>query len=95
MHWGREYLPQVNSLQRKAAQHLTSLGVQLVIGCHPHVEQPYSYQGNRFVSYSLGNLVFLHSLTPGNLLVSRNSYCLCQLSDFKLNNKIHHVTYGS
>ena len=72
MHWGRQYRPQMNSLQRQVAQHLTSLGVQLVIGCHPHVEQPYSYQDNQFVAYSLGNLVFLHAMTPEKLLVSRN-----------------------
>ncbi|XP_078352926.1 capsule biosynthesis protein CapA-like [Oculina patagonica] len=63
-HWGRQYTPRMNNLQKQVAHHLTSLGVQLIIGCHPHVEQPYSYHGNRFVAYSLGNLVFLHSMTP-------------------------------
>ena len=73
VHWGQEYFPRMNNLQRRVAQHLTSLGVQLIIGCHPHVEQPYSYHGNRFVAYSLGNLVFLHELTPANCKVRRNS----------------------
>lgn len=74
MHWGQQYRPRMNSLQRQVAQHLTSLGVQLVIGCHPHVDQADSYQDNRFVAYSLGNLVFLHSMTPEKFIVSRNSH---------------------
>lgn len=28
------------------------------------MEQPYSYHDNRFVAYSLGNLLFLHLMTP-------------------------------
>lgn len=72
-HWGRQYRPQMNNLQKQVASHLTSLGVQLIIGCHPHVEQPYSYHGNRFVAYSLGNLVFLHSMTPEKYAVSGRS----------------------
>ena len=73
MHCGGQYCPRMNSLQRQVAQHLTSLGVQLIIGCHPHVEQSYSYQDNQFVAYSLGNLVFLHSMTPEKFIVSRSS----------------------
>ena len=70
LHWGQEFRPQMNNLQRQVAQHLTSLGVQLVIGCHPHVQEPYSYHGNRFVAYSLGNLLFLNSKTPEKFKVS-------------------------
>ncbi|XP_058954450.2 capsule biosynthesis protein CapA-like [Pocillopora verrucosa] len=64
MHWGREYRPRMNNLQREVAQHLTSLGVQLVIGAHPHIQQPYSYFDSRFVDYSVGNLLFVHDYTP-------------------------------
>ena len=70
MHWGREYRPRMNNLQREVAQHLTSLGVQLVIGAHPHIQQPYSYFDSRFVDYSVGNLLFVHDYTPDKENVS-------------------------
>ncbi|CAH3117150.1 unnamed protein product, partial [Porites lobata] len=64
MHWGREYRPRMNGLQRRIATYLTSLGVHVIIGSHPHVMQPYSYRDKRFVAYSLGNLLFSHEWTP-------------------------------
>ena len=73
MHWGREYRPRMNNLQREVAQHLTSLGVQLVIGAHPHIQQPYSYFDSRFVDYSVGNLLFVHDYTPDKENVSITS----------------------
>ena len=80
MHWGREYYPRMNDVQRQAAQHLTSLGVHLVIGTHPHVIQPYSYHGNRFVAYSLGNLLFVHAMTPEKFRVSKHSVIAAMLA---------------
>ena len=73
MHWGTEYCPQMNHLQEQIARQLTSLGVHLVIGCHPHVMQPYSYHDNQFVAYSLGNLLFAHEMTPGKFIVSKHA----------------------
>ena len=73
MHWGREYRPRMNGLQRRIATYLTSLGVHVIIGSHPHVMQPYSYRDKRFVAYSLGNLLFSHEWTPEKFRVG---YCL-------------------
>ena len=73
MHWGREYRPRMNGLQRRIATYLTSLGVDVIIGSHPHVMQPYSYRDKRFVAYSLGNLLFSHEWTPEKFRVG---YCL-------------------
>lgn len=76
MHWGAEYCPQMNHLQEQTARQLTSLGVHLVIGCHPHVMQPYSYRDNQFVAYSLGNLLFAHEMTPEKFIVSKHTFQL-------------------
>lgn len=85
MHWGREYRPRMNNLQREVAQHLTSLGVQLVIGAHPHIQQPYSYFDSRFVDYSVGNLLFVHDYTPDKENVSITSKSAYQIIvEFKL-----------
>lgn len=63
MHWGNEYeqLPSVR--QQKLAQRLEEMGVELVIGSHPHVVQPMelsydSHNGTGMaIVYSLGNFI--------------------------------------
>ena len=35
-----------------------SLGVQVIIGAHPHVLQPHCIHDNKLVAYSLGNFLF-------------------------------------
>jgi len=58
MHWGEEYqLGKTNNYQREAAKYLNSLGVDVIIGTHPHVVQPVEYVGDTLVIYSLGNMV--------------------------------------
>ena len=57
MHWGDEYSHTPNELQKQQAKYLSSLGVDLIIGSHPHVIQPVSYVDNTLVIYSLGNFI--------------------------------------
>ncbi len=57
MHWGEEYTHVPTSSEKEKAQYLASLGVNLIIGCHPHVMQPMTYIGDTLVVYSLGNFV--------------------------------------
>ncbi len=58
MHWGTEYqLGTYNSYQTDAAEYLSSLGVDVIIGTHPHVVQPVEYIGDTLVIYSLGNMI--------------------------------------
>lgn len=57
MHWGEEYTHVPNSSQKEIAQYLTSLGVNIVIGHHPHVIQPVEFIGDTMVIYSLGNFI--------------------------------------
>ena len=40
MHWGTEYQIKENDWQRKIAQKLCDLGVDVIVGGHPHVVQP-------------------------------------------------------
>ena len=62
MHWGVEYEKEANSYQRDAAKYLESLGVNLIIGTHPHVIQPVDYINNTLVIYSLGNFLSAHEV---------------------------------
>ncbi len=57
MHWGVEYVNNPNKSQRQIASYLSSLGVDIVIGHHPHVIQPIEFIGNTLVFYSLGNFL--------------------------------------
>lgn len=62
MHWGTEYQDLPNKQQQQLAQQLADLGVDLVIGNHPHVLQPPQWvegqDGHKtFVWFSLGNYI--------------------------------------
>ena len=57
MHSGVEYAVDESDYQRDMAKYLASLGVDLVIGTHPHVIQPAEYIGDTLVYYSMGNLL--------------------------------------
>jgi Putative enzyme of poly-gamma-glutamate biosynthesis (capsule formation) len=57
MHWGEEYSHVPNSSQKEIAQYLSELGVNLIIGSHPHVIQPIDYVNDTLVIYSLGNFI--------------------------------------
>ena len=59
MHWGVEYSLNVSEEQTRIANYLSNLGVDLIIGAHPHVVEPVEYinNGKTFVIYSLGNFI--------------------------------------
>lgn len=57
MHWGDEYTMQPNSEQEELARYLAGLGVDIVIGNHPHVVQPIEWIGRTLIIYSLGNMI--------------------------------------
>ena len=65
MHWGTENLMEADEYQTEYAQYLADLGVDVVLGSHPHVIGPMTWlegeEGNRtLVAYSLGNFVVNH-----------------------------------
>ena len=57
MHWGEEYSFSITDRQREIANYLSNLGVNIIIGEHPHVVEPIDYIGNTLVIYSLGNFL--------------------------------------
>lgn len=68
-HWGTEDQPMPNEYQKQWAAFLLQQGVDVVIGGHPHVLQPYGVlsddQGNDMVIfYSLGNFVSTQQELP-------------------------------
>lgn len=63
MHWGEEYQLTANNWQKNIAQRLSNMGVDIIIGGHPHVVQPVELihaEGSDHTTvciYSLGNAV--------------------------------------
>lgn len=64
IHWGDEYKLLPNTAQRHLADFLEAIGVDMIIGAHPHVIQPMELRPNRYrpernvlLVYSLGNFV--------------------------------------
>ena len=61
-HWGTEYVYEPIRTQRELVDFYYELGVDLVIGTHPHVIQPVEWitsdsSHNMLVYYSLGNFL--------------------------------------
>lgn len=61
LHWGEEYDTEPNSYQKNIAKKLNELGVDLLLGEHPHVIQPYEVikgaERDTLVTYSQGNFL--------------------------------------
>ena len=57
MHWGVEYTHTPTAYEKDMAAYLSSLGVNLIIGTHPHVIQPVTWIDDTLVIYSLGNFI--------------------------------------
>jgi len=63
MHWGNEYKIVNNDYQKQMAQELSNMGVEVIVGGHPHVLEPIEYltsadgTNNTICIYSLGNAV--------------------------------------
>ena len=61
MHWGTEYKTEPTETQKKQAEYLSSLGVDIIIGTHPHIIEPITYINDTLVIYSLGNFISAQS----------------------------------
>ena len=57
MHFGVEYTHVPTKYQIDMAEFLSSLGVDIIIGTHPHVVMPITYINDTLVIYSLGNFL--------------------------------------
>ena len=63
MHWGEEYQLSANTWQKSIAQKLCNMGVNVIVGSHPHVVQPIELlhsedsQNTTVCIYSRGNAI--------------------------------------
>ncbi len=75
IHWGDEYTARVNDRQREIAQKLCDLGVDVIVGSHPHVVQTMELlqstkqaEHSTLVLYSMGN--FLSNQRADNIALT-------------------------
>ncbi|WP_290060025.1 CapA family protein [Amycolatopsis solani] len=67
LHWGVEYQHEPTAEQRSQAKKiLASDDVDLIIGHHAHVVQPFEKLGDKWVAYGLGNSIARHSEPRGD-----------------------------
>jgi poly-gamma-glutamate synthesis protein (capsule biosynthesis protein) len=57
-HWGVEYALRPTPDQVALAHQMIDAGADMIVGSHPHVVQPVETYHDRWIAYSLGNLVF-------------------------------------
>jgi len=58
LHWGLEEFLMPRFEDVTLAHKLIDIGVDLIIGHHPHVIQPLEMYKNKYIFYSLGNFIF-------------------------------------
>ncbi|MCS6923311.1 MAG: CapA family protein, partial [Fimbriimonadales bacterium] len=75
-HWGNEGRTQPNAKQKRIARALAQVGVDLIVGHHPHVVQGYERVGKAHVFYSVGN--FIH--TPRSRLSRQGALIQAELT---------------
>jgi poly-gamma-glutamate synthesis protein (capsule biosynthesis protein) len=93
MHWGEEYRHTVNKEQERLARFLAAQEVDLILGHHPHVLEPYEYLerpggGRTLCFYSLGNFL------SGQQTASTQLGALAYVRIKKLNNTAEIDTEG-
>lgn len=55
---GMEYDPYASPVQKEPYRRAIELGVDLVIGSHPHIPQEYEIYKGKPIFYSVGNAIF-------------------------------------
>ena len=95
VHWGYQYKDLPNDEQKDFFEYFKSLGVNIVIGAHPHVLQPMEWQkatnekSESLVVYSLGNFVSHQRTFPRDggavfkLILQKNEDEKVQIKDAK------------
>jgi poly-gamma-glutamate capsule biosynthesis protein CapA/YwtB (metallophosphatase superfamily) len=66
LHWGTEYVQEPTAEQKKLAQKLLNdPNIDLIIGHHAHVVQPFEKINGKWVAYGMGNEIARHSEPKG------------------------------
>ncbi len=92
-HWGYEDTNETNDYQKKVADKLCELGVDVIIGTHPHVIQTVEWHTNEvndnrtLICYSLGNFISAQS-RANNMLAGLFQFDINKIYDEEGNYEI-------
>ena len=76
MHWGTEFTYDINNQQKELSKYLSDLGVDIIIGNHPHCSQTMEWINNNrtLCMYSLGNFVSADHIVDRTHQEFKNAY---------------------
>ncbi len=76
MHWGTEFTYQISKQQKEVSQFISDLGVDIIIGNHPHCSQTMEWINNNktLCMYSLGNFVSADHVVDRTNQEFKNAY---------------------
>lgn len=94
MHWNYEFELYPQPAHRKLAMELIDMGVNAVVGHHPHVVAPVERYKGRTIAYSLGNWAFSYGrFFGGKLRFPEESFHQIALELSDSGDAVHHVYY--
>lgn len=64
VHWGGQNTHEITPRQKSYGHHLIDMGVDLIIGGHPHAVQEIEIYKEKRIYYSLGDFLFVDRKTP-------------------------------
>lgn len=81
MHWGKEFTYDISKQQKEVSQFISDLGVDIIIGNHPHCSQTIEWINNHqtLCMYSLGNFVSADHLVDRTRQEFKNAYNVSML----------------
>ncbi len=65
-HWGTEGTGEIEAYQQELGRKCIDWGVDLVLGCHPHVLQGIEEYQGKYIVYSMGNFCFGANRNPSD-----------------------------
>ncbi len=90
-HWGNELETIPSQYQVNLARFSIDIGIEMVVGAHPHVLQPIEIYKDKTIAYSMGNFSFGGNTNPAD----KDSFILQQILTFDDDNNINtrqHIT---
>lgn len=87
MHWGTEFTYDISSQQKEVSKFISDLGVDIIIGNHPHCSQTMEWINNNktLCMYSLGNFVSADHIVDRTNQEFKNAYNVSMMVSLDIN----------
>lgn len=94
MHWGTEFTYDISSQQKDVSQFISDLGVDIIIGNHPHCSQKIEWMNNKktLCMYSLGNFVSADHIVNRTTQEFKNAYNVSMMISLDIKKENYKLT---